>query len=80
MVTVLTLDQSTAGYVTMVAGSAVGWYSKLQTIVTLSTTEAEYMAIEAGKEIAWMYNLISEFGYSCSGASTLRSSLLKMDN
>jgi len=38
---------------TMMAGGAIGWYSKLQTIVALSTTEAEYMAaIEAGKEIA----------------------------
>jgi len=37
-------------------------------------------AVEAGKEIAWMRNLISEFGYSCSGASTLWSSPLKMDN
>ena len=52
--------RSTAGYVTMVAGGAVEWYSKLQTIVALSTTEAEYMAaVEAGKEIAWMRNLIS---------------------
>jgi len=42
--------RSTAGYVTMIAGGAVGWYSKLQTIVALSTTEAEYMAaVEAGK-------------------------------
>ena len=73
--------RSTAGYVTMVAGGAVGWYSKLQTIVALSTTEAEYMAaVEAGKEIAWMRNLMSEFGYSCNGPSTLRSSPLRMDN
>ena len=49
----------------MIAGGAVGWYSKLQTIVALSTTEAEYMAaVEAGKEIAWMRNILSEFGYS----------------
>src|SRR5258705_6937741 len=48
----------------MMAGGAVGWYSKLQTIVALSTTEAEYMAaVEAGKEIAWMRNILSEFGY-----------------
>ena len=36
--------RSTAGFVTMMAGGAIGWYSKLQTIVALSTTEAEYMA------------------------------------
>jgi len=49
----------------MIAGDAVGWYSKLQTIAALSITEAEYMAtVEAGKEIAWMRNILSEFGYS----------------
>jgi len=68
--------RSTAGYVTMMAGAAVGWYSKLQTIVALSTTEAEYMAaVEAGKEIAWMRNILAEFGYGVQQASTL-----KMDN
>ena len=68
--------RSTAGYVTMMAGGAVGWYSKLQTIVALSTTEAEYMAaVEAGKEIAWMRNILSEFGYSIQEPSTL-----KLDN
>jgi len=68
--------RSTARYVTMIAGGAVGWYSKLQTIVALSTTEAEYMAaVEAGKEIAWMRNILSEFGYGVQKPSTL-----KMDN
>jgi len=68
--------RSTAGYVTMMAGGAVGWYSKLQTIVALSTTEAEYMAaVEAGKEVAWMRNILSEFGYGVQEPSTL-----KMDN
>jgi len=60
----------------MIAGGAVGWYSKLQTIVALSTTEAEYMAaVEAGKEIAWMRNILFEFGYGGHLPSTL-----KMDN
>ena len=68
--------RSTAGYVTMMAGGAIGWYSKLQTIVALSTTEAEYMAaVEVGKEIAWMRNILGEFGYPVTKASTL-----KMDN
>lgn len=68
--------RSTAGYVTMVAGGAVGWASKLQTIVAVSTTEAEYIAaVEAGKEIMWMRNILSEFGFPVSQVSTL-----KMDN
>ena len=46
--------RSTGGYVTMVAGAALGWAAKLQPFVTLSTTEAEYVsACEAGKEIKW---------------------------
>src|SRR5260221_259276 len=57
----------------MIAGGAVGWYSKLQTIVALSTTEAEYMAaVEAGKEIAWMRNILSEFGYGVEQPFTLK--------
>jgi len=44
---------STGGYLTMMAGGAIGWSSKLQGTVALSTTEAEYIAaVEAGKEIA----------------------------
>jgi len=67
---------STAGFVTMMAIGAIGWYRQLKTIVALSTTEAEYMAaIEAGKEIAWMRTILSEFGYGAQQASTL-----KMDN
>ena len=47
--------RSTAGYVTIMAGGAIGWYSKLQQSTALSTTQAEYMgAVEAGKEISWM--------------------------
>ena len=43
---------STSGYITLLAGGAIGWSSKLQSIVTLSTTEVEYVAaVEAGKEI-----------------------------
>jgi hypothetical protein len=64
--------RSTSGYVTMFAGGAIGWSSKVQGIVTLSTTEAEYVsAVEAGKEIYWMRNILSEFGYQVSGPSIL---------
>jgi transposase InsO family protein len=64
--------RSTGGYVTMMAGGAIGWGSKLQSIVTLSTTEAEFVsAVEAGKEIAWMRNILGEFGYPVGQPSTL---------
>jgi len=51
--------RSTGGYVTMMAGGAIGWGSKLQSIVALSTTEANFVsAVEAGKEITWMRNIV----------------------
>jgi hypothetical protein len=64
--------RSTGGYVTMMAGGAIGWGSKLQSIVALSTTEAEFVsAVEAGKEITWMRNILGEFGYPVTQLSTL---------
>ena len=64
--------RSTGGYVTMMAGGAIGWGSKLQSIVALSTTEAEFVsAVEAGKEITWMRNILGEFGYPVTQPSTL---------
>ena len=64
--------KSTGGYLTCVAGGAVGWSSKLQGIVTLSSTEAEYIAaVEAGKEALWMRNILREFGYPTHSAVTL---------
>ncbi|PPQ94669.1 hypothetical protein CVT25_009428 [Psilocybe cyanescens] len=49
--------RSTSGYLTLLAGGAIGWSSKLQTVVTLSTTEAEYIAaVEAGA-IGWSSKL-----------------------
>ena len=65
--------RSTGGYVTVLAGGAIGWASKLQPFVTLSTTEAEYIAaVEAGKEIRWMRSILQEFGFPMTAASVLR--------
>jgi hypothetical protein len=63
---------STGGYVTLMAGGAIGWSSKLQGIIALSTTKAEFIAaVKAGKEIAWMRNILREFGYTIDLPSTL---------
>jgi hypothetical protein len=64
--------RSTGGYVTLMAGGAIGWSSQLQGIIALSTTEAEFIAaVEAGKEITWMRNILHEFGYTIHQPSTL---------
>jgi len=63
---------STGGYVTMMAGGAIGWRSKLQFIVALYTTEAEFVsAVEAGNKITWMCNILGEFGYPVTQPSIL---------
>jgi len=55
-----------------VCSGAVGWSLKHQLFATLSSTEAEYMTtIKVGKEIKWIRNILMEFGYSPSYASTL---------
>ena len=44
-------QKSTTGYVFMMAGGAITWYSKRQSITALSSTEAEYIALsEAARE------------------------------
>ena len=64
--------RSTSGMMVKMGTGAISWSSKLQTITTLSTTEAEYVsAVSAGQEIIWLRNLLSEFGYEFSSASTL---------
>ena len=53
-------------------GAVIGWSLKRQPFITLSSTEAEYViAVEARKEIKWMRNILTEFGYPPSYASTL---------
>ena len=64
--------QSTSGIVIKMGTGAISWSSKLQVIQTLSTTEAEYIAaVSAGQEILWLRNLLTEFGYTLHGPSTL---------
>ena len=40
-----TQRKSTTGYVFMLHGAAIVWYSKLQSVIALSSTEAEYIAL-----------------------------------
>ena len=55
--------KSRSGFVFMMAGGAIFWYSKKQSLVALSSTEAEYYALsETAKEAIWLRNVLSEIG------------------
>ena len=55
--------KSTSGYIFMLNGGPVSWYSKKQAIVALSSTEAEYIALTlAAKEATWLRLLLTELG------------------
>jgi hypothetical protein len=54
----------TTGYVFMIAGGAVTWYSKRQSITALLSTEAEYIALsEMAREARWLRSLFKELGF-----------------
>jgi hypothetical protein len=53
--------KSISGYVILLNGTAISWYSKKQSCAALSSTEAEFVAAcEAAKEILWIKNLLNE--------------------
>jgi hypothetical protein len=57
-------QKSTTGYIFMIAGGAVTWYSKRQSITALSSTEAEYIALsEMGHKARWLRSLFKELGF-----------------
>ena len=50
-----------SGYVLLINGGAISWFSKKQEIITLSTAEAEYVAAtHAAKEAIWLKHFLSE--------------------
>lgn len=60
--------RSRTGYLFLMNGSLITWYSKLQKTVACSTAEAEYMSVSACvKEALWLRNFLgSLFGKSWS--------------
>ena len=58
-------QKSTSGYVFMMAGGAITWFSKKQTITALSSMEAEYTALsEAVREGHWLRSLFFKLGFT----------------
>ncbi len=58
------LRRSTSGYVFLLNGAAISWFSKLQSSVALSSAEAEYMAVcAAAQEATHLRMLMHEIHY-----------------
>ena len=52
---------STTGYLFLMSGAVIDWFSKKQPIVVLSTTEAEYVAVSAAtQEVVWLNRFLSD--------------------
>lgn len=52
--------RSTSGYINMLCGSVISWFSKIQPTVALSTLEAEYMAMSSGcQDVIWARQLLN---------------------
>ena len=55
--------KSNTGYIFLMNGGPVTWFSRKQNTVALSTTESEYMAAsEAAKEILWLRQFLCDIG------------------
>lgn len=64
--------KSHTGWMIMVGGSLVAWYSRRQTGIAQSTTEAEYVAAgAAANEVIWWRRLCTDLGYDADGAVTV---------
>ena len=67
-------SKSQTGYVFILNGGAVSWYSSKQSVIAGSTCEAKYIAAsEAANEGVWMKEFISNLGVipSASGPTKI---------
>ena len=56
--------KSRSGYVFLLAGGAVSWWSGKQDLVATSTTHAEYMGQDhATRELMWILQFLKEIGF-----------------
>ena len=55
--------KSTSGYITLINGGPVSWYSRKQRVTALSTMESEYVALaSASQEALYIQQLLEEMG------------------
>jgi hypothetical protein len=58
-------SKSRSGYVFLIGGGAVSWWSGKQDIVATSTTHAEYVAQDcATRELVWILEFLNEIGFA----------------
>jgi hypothetical protein len=57
--------KSRSGYVFLLAGGAISWWSGKQELVATSTTHAEYIGQDhAARELVWLLQFLKEIGFS----------------
>jgi transposase InsO family protein len=57
--------KSRSGYVFLLAGGAISWWSGKQDLVATSTTHAEYIGQDqAARELVWILQFLKEIGFS----------------
>lgn len=67
---------SRTGYVFLMAGGAISWWSGKQAEVATSTTHAEYISQDAAtREMTWLKQLLSEMGFPPQGVPEVFGSL-----
>lgn len=65
--------RSTSGFLTMIGGNLVTWWSKKQSVVALSSAEAEFRGIVRGiTEVLWLRKLMLELGLLVEGPTSLK--------
>lgn len=61
--------RSTTGYIFLLFGEPISWYSQRQKSVSLNTTEAKYVAASmANRELIWIQRLLGDIHNPCTKA------------
>jgi hypothetical protein len=68
--------KSRCGYVFLMAGGAVSWWSGKQPVVATSTTHAEYIGQDyAARELIWILRFLDEIGFPVKDTTKVYSHL-----
>ena len=56
-------QNSTLGYVFMLAEGPINWSIKTQSVIALSSTEAELRVVNAATQCLWLQGILGECGF-----------------